>query len=65
MGIYIHKLRDKFGNSDEKGNNPFDYTYDEFGNNLSNYIPTYDWFDDVGRKNIGFWIEEAAKSVGR
>ena len=27
--------------------------------------PTYDWANDDGRKNIGDWIEAAAKKAGR
>ena len=65
LGIYIHKLLDKNNESDSKGNNPFEYVYDENNEPLSDYVPTYDWFSDTARDNIGSWIEEAAQSVGR
>ncbi|QEE16831.1 TIR domain-containing protein [Promethearchaeum syntrophicum] len=65
LGIYIHKLRNKYRKRDTKGNNPFEYVYDDYNQPLSDHVPIYDWFDDKGKYNIGSWIEEAARDVGR
>jgi hypothetical protein len=54
LGIYIHNIKDKDGNTDSKGKNPLDKEYS-----------TYDWVEDDGYNNIGEWIEEAAKKAGR
>lgn len=59
LGIYIHKLQNQKRESDNKGENPF--TQYNPG-----YTPkVYDWIDDNGRENIGKWIDNAAKQVGR
>jgi hypothetical protein len=54
IGIYIHNLRDKNGEKDEKGNDPF---------RILGYkgIRTYDWVNDDGYNNLGTWVEEAYK----
>jgi hypothetical protein len=65
LGIYIHKLRNKYEEGDTKGNNPFDFVYDDYRRPLSKKVPTYDWFSDQGKYNIGSWIEDAARRVGR
>lgn len=58
IGIYIHNLRNQYGDTDFKGINPFNKY------NLKT-IKLYDWVHDDGRIFIDDWIEEAAKSVGR
>lgn len=68
LGVYIHKLKDKDGKTDTKGKNPFDLFYIERNGEkvyLSEIYPTYDWVDDDGYNNLGKWVEEAAKKVGR
>jgi len=68
LGIYIHKLKDQNGNRDKKGKNPLDNFYIKQGEKimyLSEIYPTYDWIDDNGYDNIGYWIEKAAKKAGR
>jgi len=68
LGIYIHKIKDKDGKTDRKGENPFDYLYIERNGNriyLSQIFKTYDWIDDKGYYNIGKWIEEATKQAKR
>jgi len=100
LGIYIHKIKDKYGKTDWIGKNPFEYVgvyIDKDGKAVycekkngewvkfkdypdcsltfnKNYWTgkiytfkhkTYDWIDDDGYNNIGKWIEEAAKQVGR
>lgn len=68
LGVYIHKLKDKNGNTDRKGDNPFDNFYVEQGGMkiyLSDIYPTYDWVDDNGYENFGGWVEKAAREAGR
>ncbi|ACF14878.1 Domain of unknown function DUF1863 [Chloroherpeton thalassium ATCC 35110] len=67
IGIYIHKLKNQFGYSDEKGENPFEhfYLHHDYLNPLTKHTKTYDWIDDNGPKNISSWIEDAAKSTLR
>ncbi|MHA2001119.1 MAG: TIR domain-containing protein [Promethearchaeota archaeon] len=65
LGIYIHKLRDKKERTDNKGDNPFYYVRNDWNKPLSYSIPTYDWFDDEAKYNIGDWIEKAAQRVRR
>jgi hypothetical protein len=53
LGIDISKIRDLQGNtSDRCGEIPEGY-------------PFYLWFKDDGYKNMGDWIEKAAKAVGK
>jgi hypothetical protein len=54
LGIRIHKLRDQNQRTDNWGPSPTAYNY-----------PIYDWVDQLGYKNIGDWVESAAKKVGR
>lgn len=77
IGIYIHNLKSRLGLTDIKGKNPFDnfYIEEEIRVSLlgatnrkvyfSELYPTYDWTLDNGYKNIGSWIEAAAKKAGR
>jgi hypothetical protein len=68
LGIYIHKLRDKDGSTDRKGDNPFDYIYIERDGKkiyFSEIYPTYDWVGDNGYNNLGSWVEKAAQKAGR
>jgi len=68
LGIYIHNLKDRNGNTDYKGNNPFDTWYiTKNGQKIyfSQIYPTYDWVNDDGYNNIGDWIEAAAKKAGK
>lgn len=68
LGIYIHKLKDKDGNTSTKGDNKFgEIGKDSNGNAVyfSVDYPCYDWVDDDGYNNMGKWIEAAAKKAGR
>lgn len=68
LGIYIHNMKDINGNTDSKGENPFDYWYITVNNQKKYYssiYSTYDWVYNDGYKNIGDWIEKAAKDAGR
>jgi len=68
LGIYIHKIKDKDGNTSTKGSNHFgEIGKDSQGNAVyfSIEYPTYDWVDDDGYNNMGKWIEAAAKKAGK
>lgn len=67
LGIYVHQIGDKNGNKSAKGSNQFG----EIGKTAENKpvyfslsYPTYDWVGDDGYKNLGSWVEEAAKKAG-
>ncbi len=63
-GIYIHKLKDRNGNTDRQGSNPFGrFTFKRNGAIVA--IPTYDWVTNDGYTNLASWIEKAAKEAGR
>jgi hypothetical protein len=65
LGIYIHNIKDQNSQTDFQGTNPFNLLTDKQGYPLSKTIKTFDWVYDNGRVNIGNWIENAAKQVGR
>lgn len=67
LGIYIHNLKDKDGNTSNKGSNQFgEIGKDSTRNSVffSVEYPSYDWIDDNGYKNMGSWIESAAIKAG-
>ncbi len=68
LGVYIHNIKDKNGNTDEKGNNNFG-AIDVDAKGESVYFwqlyPTYDWVNDNGYNNLSEWVESAAKKAGR
>ena len=66
FGIYIHNLKDKDGDTDLKGKNPFDsYCFEQKGEmvHLSRIYPTYDWVDDDGPKNFTEWVQAAVRKT--
>jgi len=63
LGVYIHNLKDKDGNTDEQGNNYFGLIDGE--HYFSELYPTYDWIEHDGYKNFGDWVEKAAEKAGR
>ena len=68
LGIYIHNMKDVNSRTDTKGANPFDGWYVERDGRkvyFSELYPTYDWVNDNGYKNLGDWIEAAAKKAGK
>ncbi|MBO7072512.1 MAG: TIR domain-containing protein [Acetobacter sp.] len=70
LGIYIHNIKDRYGNTSFKGKNPFDKwrivdKYDRKKYLFSDIYETYDWKYDDGYNNFGSWIEKAAKAAGR
>lgn len=64
IGIYINGIKDKDGNTTNKGKNPFDDFTFKKADNIITY-PTYDWVNDDGYTNMGTWIEKAAKAAGK
>ena len=66
LGVYIHNLKDRHGWTSTKGNSPFRQP-------PFNFVPTtntnlvypccsyYDWVSGDGYKNLGNWIEKAAR----
>lgn len=54
LGVRIEKIADKDGSVDESGSNPLPAGYD-----------VYLWNKDEGSKNLGTWIEAAAKAAGK
>lgn len=71
VGIYIHGLKDVFGNQTIKGSNPFYQIYTKNYNRLSNYVTCFDSsysysqyvYDDI-KDNIEQLIERAIKQSG-
>ncbi len=67
LGIYIDGIKDfrtqQYG---ERGQNPFSkIQYTNSYKTLADTYPVYEWVSQEGHKNIGRWIEEAAKRAGR
>lgn len=68
LGIYIHQLKDRYGNSSPKGNNTFGPLFsNSFDDKKYFYerFETYDWVDDDGYNNLGTWVDNAAKKAGK
>jgi hypothetical protein len=68
VGIYIHNCPLWDHSIDRKGINPLDYhTLIRYGYSqpLSLIYRTYDWVHNDGYRNLGNWIEEAAKIAGK
>jgi len=68
LGVYIHRLKDKNGNTDTRGANPLESFIVERGYRkqaASAVYPTYDWVLDNGYKNFGTWVEKVARLAGK
>lgn len=53
LGIDISKIEDRYGNTSERcGHIPSGY-------------PFYLWFKEDGYKNLGAWVEQAARKAGK
>ena len=69
LGIYIHNIKDQYGQIDDIGANPLDFVKGNIRGirtPLSDYnYKTYDWILDDGYHNIGNWIEEATINTSR
>ena len=67
LGIYIHNIKNRHGEADKQGENPFNKFYKNIGGRrvyFSEFIPTYYWKRDNGYYNLRDWIETAAKRMG-
>ena len=68
LGIYIHQIKDREGNKGTKGDNSFGPIFTSKYDDQQYFFQrfqTYDWVDDDGYKNLGDWVEAAAKKAGR
>ncbi len=68
LGIYIHNIKDKNGNTSAKGSNFFGEIGKKTNGSpvyLSSDYTCYDWVNDDGYNNMGKWIESAAKAAGK
>ena len=70
LGVYIHNVKDQFGNTTQKGKSPFarslmNFTQHTSGNLTYPCCLYYDWVDNHGHQNLGEWIEKAAKQANR
>ena len=66
LGIYIHNCRDLDGRTCTQGANPFDRVHIKGSQkSLVAEYPVYDWVYHDGYKNMGRWIEEAARKASK
>jgi hypothetical protein len=64
LGAHIHKLKDKDGKTSSKGSTTFGELGKDKNGNIVYFFQIakeYDYVDDDGYKNLGDWIEDAAK----
>lgn len=64
LGIYINNVKDLNGQTDYKGQNPFDKLFVN-QTPLSQFYKTYDWVNDDGYNNFGKWVKTAARNADR
>ena len=62
LGIYIHNIENQYKSTDWQGQIPLPDGY-YYHSQIYNGI--YDWVNGYGYYNIGEWIEQAARAVGR
>ena len=73
LAVDINKIKNSLGQHSARGANPLSKfsveTKNIFGFSekvcASDFYSQYDWEDDDGRRNIGDWIENAARQAGR
>lgn len=68
LGVRIHGLKNKAGQTSYRGANPFDEITTFNGSwhvPLSRTVQVYDWKLNRGYNNFGSWVEKAAKIAGR
>lgn len=68
LGIYVHNIKDSNGNKSKKGSNSFGPIFTNSFDDKKYFFErfdTYDWNSDDGYKNMGTWIEKAAKDAGK
>jgi hypothetical protein len=54
LGVWIYRIRNLQGQEDQQGRNPLPSRY-----------KVYAWNKDVGYRNFGTWVEEAARAAGK
>jgi hypothetical protein len=64
LGVYVHGIKDFYGQISPRGANPFE-NWNVSGTSLATLVPTYDWVANDGYRNFASWIEAAAKAAGR
>lgn len=68
LGIYVHNIKDNNGNTSKKGDNTFGPIFTKSTDDKKYFFQrfeTYDWVNNDGYKNMGDWIEKAAKDAGK
>jgi hypothetical protein len=68
LGIYIHGIKDSNGDTSKKGDNQFGPIFTSSEDDKEYFFQrfeTYNWVSDNGYKNMGDWIEKAAKDAGK
>jgi hypothetical protein len=68
LGIYIHNIKNNYGQTDLRGTNPFNNLHLTKNGQivyLSQIYKTYDWVNDYGYQNLGEWVRQAAEDAGR
>ncbi len=68
IAVDIHRVRDPRNGTDAPGQNPLGCLTTMRGGYqtpLSNLYPSYDWVLGDGYRNIGTWVEDAARAAGR
>lgn len=68
VGVYVHNVKNFYGQTTYKGKNPFDNWHVEVNGRkvyFSEMYKTYDYVRDNGYKNLGTWVENAAVAAGR
>lgn len=68
IGVYINQCGDKDGKKSEKGDCFFgEIAKDSTGKSIyfNQIAKIYDYVEDNGFENLGFWIEVAARAAGR
>lgn len=70
LGIYINGIKDRNGQTDVRGANPFaNVYYTQDGRKITldtdPRIKLYDWVANDGYNNLAKWVEDAARSFGR
>jgi hypothetical protein len=65
LGIYIDQCKNRYGSTTFRGQNPFELVLvdrDGMTPSLADLVPTYDWIEDDGARNLPAWIAEAART---
>ncbi len=61
IGVRIHRLKNRRGRTDVRGENPFTRVaaLGRYAPYIGRRVPVYDWVRDDGYRNIGKWVEAA------